>query len=338
MFLRSLTFTTTLLCATIPAVAQTESVYPEGVEIREYTGWQSSITLDAGEVVTVITPAAGGRVMRYALNYDNIIYEKTDTAGRVLTDPEDQWSFGGYQVDLGPELRGIPRHDELWRGVYSWHIPGPYAAKVTSKPDKATGIQIIKEFVMDPNNGDLGIVQTMKNVSKKNVSYSLWDRTLCQGGGFAIIPVNRNSQFKNDWAMRVGDSKANWRYDGNFEAPREIELRKKHVIIRCQGPATKIGGDSTAGWVAYARGRLLFVKYFPYFPDGNYSDGGCSVEVYFNEQFAELEPLSPEVTLKPGESYSFPEQWVIIELDRAVNTHKDASKILKQIPPSPFAN
>lgn len=318
--------------------AQTSKPYPEGVEVREYTGWQSSIFLDTGEVVAVVTPAAAGRVMRYALNYDNIIYEKPETAGRVLTDENDPWSFGGYQVDIGPELRGIPRHDELWRGVYSWHVPDPYSARVTSKPDKGTGVQLIKDFVMDPGNGDLGIVQTMKNISDKDISYCLWDRTLCLGGGFAIVPINKNSQFKNGWAMRVGERNKNWRYDGTVRSPREVEVMRGHAIIRCQGPATKIGLDSTEGWVAYARGRMLFVKYFPYFANGNYSDGGCSVEVFFNEQFAELEPLSPEVTLKPGEEYSFPEQWVLIELDRAVNTHKDARKILKLIPPSPFAN
>ncbi len=337
MFQRSLIYLTVLSLATASALAQTNSAYPKGVEVREYTGWQSSITLDSGEVVAAITPAAGGRVMRYALNYDNVIYEKNDTAGRVLTDPNDQWSFGGYQLDIGPELRGIPVHDELWRGVYSWFIPGPYSARVTSKPDQNTGIELTKEFTMDPDNGDLGIVQSMKNISDKDVSYCLWDRTLCLSGGFAIIPVNRRSQFENGWAMRVSDQDNEWHYDGNMEAPREVEVMKNHVIIHCQGPEKKIGVDSTAGWIAYARGRLLFVKYFPHTPGGNYSDGGCTAEVFFNETFAEIQTLSPEVTLKPGESYSFPEQWVIIELDRAVNTHRDARKILDRIPPSPFA-
>ena len=326
-----------LAFATTGAFGQAAGAYPEGVEVRDYTGWSSSIFLDTGEVVAAITPAAAGRVMRYALNYDNIIYENRDTAGRILTDPRDPWSYGGYQIDIGPELRGIPRHDELWRGQYSWHVPGPYSARVTSKPDMNTGVQLTKEFVMDPENGDLGIVQTMKNISDQDVSYCLWDRTLCLGGGFAIVPVNRRSIFKNGWAQRVGERNQDWRYDGDAEKPREVEIMRGHVIIQCQGPATKIGVDSTEGWVAYARGRLLFVKYFPYFPEGRYTDGGCSVEVYFNEQVAELEPLSPEVTLKPGEEYSFPEQWVLIELDRSVNTHRDARKILSKIPPSPFA-
>lgn len=321
----------------ITATAQDKSVYPAGVQVRDYTGWHNSIFLDSGDVEAVIVPGAAGRVMRYALNYENIIHENPETAGRVLTNPEDRWSFGGYQIDLGPELRGIPRHDELWRGVYSWHIPGPFTARVTSKPDPSTGIEITKEFVMDPDNGDLGIVQIMRNISSTNLSYCLWDRTLCKGGGFAIVPLNSRSRFKNKWAKRVGDGVGTWAYDGAAEEPRELEIRRGHAIIQCQGPASKFGFDSTEGWIAYARGKLLFVKYFPYFPDGNYSDGGCSVEVYFNETFAELEPLSPEVPLEPGASYSFPEKWVLIELDRPINTHRDASRILDRIPPSPFA-
>ena len=31
-----------------------------------------------------------------------------------------------------------------------------------------------------------------------------------------------------------------------------------------------MGADSDAGWIAYMRGRLLFVKYYPYFPNGAY--------------------------------------------------------------------
>jgi hypothetical protein len=78
------------------------------------------------------------------------------------------------------------------------------------------------------------------------------------------------------------------------------------------------------------------VKYFPYSPKGDYSDGGNSVELYFDKSVGELEPLSPEVTLKPGESYSFPEKWTLIELNDEVTTFEEARKLVKKVPPSPF--
>ncbi|HAV61898.1 MAG TPA: hypothetical protein DCY13_05995, partial [Verrucomicrobiales bacterium] len=182
------------------------------------------------------------------------------------TGPEDRWRFGGFQSDLGPELRGIPAHDVLWRGVHSWHIPGPFMARVTSKPDPVTGVQLEKEFVIDPDNGELGMTLKMINVSKEPVSYCHWDRTLCHGGGFAIIPLNAKSQFRNRWALRTGERGRDWRYDGNAPLPRGAKVMKNHLIVQCQGPPTKLGADSTEGWIAYARGRQMLVKFFPHYP------------------------------------------------------------------------
>jgi hypothetical protein len=99
----------------------------------------------------------------------------------------------------------------------------------------------------------------------------------------------------------------------------------------------KVGADSDAGWIAYAREKMLFVKYFPVFPKANYSDGGNTVEFYCSDRVAELEPLSPEITLKSGENYTFPEKWTLIELDKEVTGYEQARGLVKQIPRSPFA-
>ncbi len=323
---------TLAITAQLPAA---DAVYPVGTEVGDYAGWKSALTLGNGEVRAVIVPEAGGRVLRYGLHRENILWENAELAGKSAAELKGR-SAGGYQIDIGPELRGMPPHPDLWGGEYAWHIPGPYSARVTSKPDPNAGVQIIKEFRLDPDNGDLGIIQTLKNTSTGTVSYCLWDRTLALHSGFAIIPLNARSRFKNKWALRIKDADGKWQYDGGAQAPREVKVIKNHLIVRCQGPATKVGADSAEGWIAYARGRLLFVKYFPYYPGGNYTDGGCSVEVYFDERFGELEPLSPEVELKPGESYTFPEKWALIELDEEVSTPEQAQRAVRKIPPSPF--
>jgi predicted membrane-bound mannosyltransferase len=85
------------------------------------------------------------------------------------------------------------------------------------------------------------------------------------------------------------------------------------------------------------RGKLLFVKYFPFVPGGNYIDNGISVAHYFNDTIAELEPLSPEARLKLEGEYTFPEHWTLTRLDRDVTTHEEARAVADRIPPSPFA-
>ena len=100
----------------------------------------------------------------------------------------------------------------------------------------------------------------------------------------------------------------------------------------------KAGADSDAGWIAYTRGKILFVKYFPVFAQGNYSDGGNTVAFDCHSRGVELQPLSPETTLKGGGTYSFPEKWTLIELVDEVTTYEKARALVKQhIPPSPFA-
>ncbi|MBV8878338.1 MAG: hypothetical protein JO332_00100, partial [Planctomycetaceae bacterium] len=108
------------------------------------------------------------------------------------------------------------------------------------------------------------------------------------------------------------------------------------LVARADGPSSKIGADSDGGWIAYARGKQLFVKYYPYFADGVYSDGGNSVELYFDPKVCELEPLSPEVPLAPGRAYEFMERWLVLPLEREATTWEEARELVKKIPPHPF--
>ena len=43
--------------------------------------------------------------------YENIIYENPTSFGKTLGNTTTNFWVGGYQCDIGPELRGIPDHD-----------------------------------------------------------------------------------------------------------------------------------------------------------------------------------------------------------------------------------
>jgi hypothetical protein len=107
-------------------------------------------------------------------------------------------------------------------------------------------------------------------------------------------------------------------------------------VAETGGDATRLGADSDGQWIAYARGRLLFVKYYLYSPRGDYPGAGNSVEVYFDRRVTELNPLSPETALPPGGSFLFPEKWVLLPLDREVTTAEEARRLVPKIPPPPF--
>ncbi len=311
--------------------AETPALFPEGVELRPFRAAKGALRLfseDTG-ISAAITPSFGGRVMFYGIEAQNLLWIPEQRGSSSALEA------GGYQLDIGPELRGIPPRPVLWAGQYRSDAPRDFTVTVASLPDPLLGVQLIKEIVIDPETGDLGFSQVITNTSRQEVSFCHWDRTLVQPDGYIIAPLNKKSRFKKKWAVRRGET-GNYFYDGDNPESDRVVIKSGHLFVKASGKATKIGLDTDGGWVAYAWRHYLFIKYFPYYKDGEYTDGGCTLELFWNGRFAELEPLSPEVRLKPGESYRFPEMWKIIELKDEVNSLKDARKALKKVPRSPF--
>jgi hypothetical protein len=273
--------------------------------------------------------------MSYSLNGQNILFENPSSAGKTLHNSNTGFWMGGYQCDIGPEIRGLPEHPLLWIGPYRWEIPRDYQVRMTSEWDPAIRVQLSKELLFDPESGEVGLTQILKNISDRPVSYCLWDRTLCRGGGFAFFPLSKTSRFPARWSLRrTIDNKYN--YDGVSPESSKVRILDGVLVAECRGEPTKLGADSDAGWIAYVLGSQLLVKYFPYYKKGNYSDGGNSVELYWDQQVAELEPLSPEIALRPEEDYSFPEKWVLTSLKNEVKTFQQARALVAKIRPSPF--
>lgn len=319
-----------------PVFAQ-EKALPHGIESRRYTGWEECVFLNASEVPVqaIIIPAVGGRIINFSYDNDNILFENAASAGRTLSDNKGPFWASGYQCDVGPELGHIPKHDQLWIGPYTWKAPGDYSIQLSSEVDPNLGLATEKQILMSPDTGELGIVQRLRNESGSTKEYCLWDRSLCKGGGFALFPLNKHSRFKAGWSQRMTVG-TNYIYNGDSPSLPQVHILDGVLVTETFGEASKVGADSDAGWVAYARGKLLFVKYFPYNRKGTYSDGGNSVEVYFDQRVAEIEPLSPQTKLESGQNFSFPEKWVLIPLKKEVTTIQQARDLVKRIKPSPF--
>ncbi len=311
-----------------------------GVTQETYSRWADALVMRGGDCRLVVVPSEAGRALNFSFNSENVLYENPVAVAGSLGTAARGFNPGGAQCDVGPELRGIPAHPDLWLGPWLARTPRDYVIQVISGPELALGIQIDKEFTMDQDTGEVGVLQRMRNIVNSDVSFCLWDRTLCQGGGFALLPAGRKSQFKSRWSIRRG-TPGDWRYDGDRPADARARLLNDVLVVQARGlPESrelKVGTDSDAGWIAYARGRILFVKYFPVFPKQGYTDGGNTVEFYCDERVAELEPLSPEVGLKPGQEYIFPGKWLLIGLPEEVTTHDKARALVKKIPKSPFA-
>jgi hypothetical protein len=311
---------------------------PAGVEVRPYTGWDPSIFLNATErpVEAVIVPAVGGRVVHFSLKGENILLENPSAQGRTMDETGRELLLGGYECDVGPRPPGTQPHSELIQGRHGWTLKGDFAAHVNSMPDVDLGVVVEKDFLLAPDTGDLGVMQRMRNVSEKEVSYFLRDRTICRGGGFILLPLNKHSRFKAGWSQRRHVNGRTF-YDGAHPSAIQAKVLDGVLVVSAVGDVTEIAADSMAGWIAYARGRLLFVKYFQCSPGGRYSEGGNTVEAYFDQRAVELSPLSAETKIAPGQEMSFAEKWTLTDLPHEVTTWDEARRLVRKIPPSPFA-
>lgn len=316
-----------LLCAF--ACSAPSARIPGRVQVGAYLGSEPALLLSTpdAKATAVVLPAAAGRVVSYALDGENILYNPSRN-GQPQPD-------GGYGLDLGPE-RTIPPHPMLWKARHTWALMGDVVT-VTSEREPAVGMRVGKNVRIDGATGALDVLQRMTNVSDGEQAWCFWDRTLCKSGGFGILRLNPKSRFPAKWALGTRHGPLWWDYDGKTPSHPLIKVIDGVLVTKTQGAEQKVGADSDAGWIAYVRGRLLFVKYFPYFPDANYIDNGLSVAHYFNDSIAELEPLSPEIRLKPEGESLFAEHWTLTRLDREVTTHEEARALADRIPTYSFA-
>jgi len=315
-----------LSCSSAPSAG------PTRVRIEPYLGVDSCLFLEAPAVgvVAIAMPSEAGRLVHYSVEGESILYQPADPVGGLR-------KGGGYGLDVGPEPRTVPRpHPAIWTQRHGWGKLGDTSIALSSEPCPVLGLKVDRQVTIDGRDGSLSIAQRMKNVTAAEQSYCLWDRTLCKPGGFTLIPLNAKSRFRAGWALGKRNEKKLWDYDGDAPAHESCRVLDRMLVVRSIGPEQKVGADSDAGWIAYVRGRVLFVKYYAYDPAGRYTDGGLSVAHYYSQTIAELEPISPEVALAPGADYVFPERWTITQLDEAVTTFEEARAVAARVPPSPF--
>jgi hypothetical protein len=336
MAMKNLTVPVLLLLASALTIqsAPKPNALIKGIRLGTHTGWNNSFFFKGGKVEAVVVPAVGARILSYSLNGENILFEVPSSAGKVLDAASDFW-VGGYQADVGPELANVPDHKALWMGPYNWESLYERGVRFFSRSDTNIGVQLEKEILMDRKTGELGLNQILRNTSDHVISRCLWDRTLCKAGGYALFPLNKKSRFPAGWSLRRG-SNGKYTYDGEHPESPNVQILDGVLVAKTPGPETKIGADSDAGWIAYTFGNLLFIKYFPYQPGQKYTDGGNSVELYFDDKVAELEPLSAEIPLRPGKVFSFPEKWVLRSLKQEVKSFEEARALVSQIPQNPF--
>ena len=285
----------------------------DGAHVVTYYGYDDCIQLKNDHVSVVLCPAAGGRVLEYALDGKNVLYLPDGDEGWKYSKPGDRGNMTAGRFDIGPE-KVVKRGPLLWMGRWKGEITGDRTARLISQKDPASGVQLIREFELAKNSSHLICAQTIHNVSDSAVSLCHWSRTFAVGDGIAVVPRSPLGRFPNGYVMYSDGANIGIRP----EDPN-IDVTDSDVVINAAPRFPKLGFDSMTGWLAYAAPTdQLFVKRFLTYPDRAYNEvAGLTISVWYPKDrgMVELEPIGPAANLKPGEKESFAEEWWLVDYE-----------------------
>jgi len=302
---RSLLIIGFLLCSTSLLSADDRT----GVSQVSAYGYDDCLKIFNNLTSVIICPRVGGRILSYKHQGHESLPLPKEGEGWTYESGKGGGSPIPGRFDIGPETT-IPKHPELWQGIWQGEIIADRHVRVVSPHDKATGVQLVRDYKLDSKTSQLECRQTMTNRSKESVEYCYWSRTFALGGGIVVIPLTKPSRFPHQYVMYTPAPVINY-------LPEDQNIRRRDGFLEILGPPAhpKLGMDTQAGWFAYLMPNdLMFVKQYPVYPDRVYNEvAGLTLSIWYPDRpMVELEPIGPREKLKPGESASFTETWFLV--------------------------
>jgi len=292
-----------------------------------FQGWRA-LQLRNGLVTVTVVPDLGGRIMEYNLGDHPFLWTNPAEYGKLYDAPktaaERKWhNFGGYKIWPSPQSQWGGPPDPLgstldggrWTGRITKDSGESAVVELTSPADaEVTGLQMLRRVTLHAGTTRVDIQETFRNVSKRELTWSIWDVTQVPGAlrgdgqpsreARIYLPLNPASVFTNGYQHIIADPTDQWTVinDG------------KLLQTSYGGQTGKIGADSMDGWIAYVDElhKMTYAKTFDVTPGATYPDQGSTVEVYTSKAetpYMEVEVLSPLQKLAPGAEMSFVQSW-----------------------------
>lgn len=274
-------------------------------------GYDSCIQLKNEKVEVILEPNAGGRVIRYAMNGVNVLYEDSTQNGWTssASKPRSKGHLAGGRFDIGPSRTKI-NTDLFFFGKWKAVITGKLSARLISQTDAVTQIYLIRDFILDEHTSRLTCTQTIVNKGANAFSASFWSRTFAVGNGICVMPVPENGRFPNRYVMFMNRDTINM-----LPVDSNISVHNGYLIIKGPPQKPKLEMDvASPAWISYAvPDNLLFVKKFNVYQNRTYGDvTAANASIWYNGmQMTEIEPIGPVETVLPGHKTSFTEVWYL---------------------------
>lgn len=257
--------------------------------------------LENGRIRLELLEEAGPRVVRLGVpGGENLFVEMPERAWET---PQGRYQIrGGHRLWHAPEA--FPRsYQPDNAGLAIAPLPG--GLRLTQPVEPHTGIRKVMDVVLGA--GAVALVRhELRNEGMWPVELAPWAISQLRPGGLAILPLGAREPQGGPLPDR---SIALWPYT-RWGDPR-VQLTDEYLLAEARVglPPAKLGSFGRRGWCAYLLRDTLLVKRFVPRPGLPHPDGGCNMEIYFDQYNLELETLGPLVRLAPGEATEHSERW-----------------------------
>ena len=303
------------------------------VEKVEYKGWPNCYRVSNGEVELVVTSDVGPRVIRFGFVGGQNLFKEF---------PEQ---LGGKGEDAVPVARRAPRLEGARRSGWHRGPPTMFRFRSRSSPDGLVAREPVEPLTklqkeiavrMAPSGTEVEVLHRITNQSLFPLEFAAWAMSMMAQGGMAITgfpPRGRhpiNLEATNPLVM--------WAYTDLSD--NRWKFTKKYMMLR-QDPkiadAQKLGLFNPHTWVAYVLNGEAFVKQARADAGSAYPDFGCSFETFTNDEFLEIETLSPLTKVLPTRAVEHTEHWSLHRNVRLSNlTDEELDRvILPLLQPAP---
>lgn len=283
------------------------------VNIREinYSNYGKCIELSNGLVDVCVTVDIGPRIIRYGFTgCKNMMHEDTERSGHKSGSAFDSYygdgakwySYGGHRLWTSPE--SLPRTYYPDNAAVMYEICGN-SVKLFCDEQIRNNIQMTTTLTLSENSSELLVEHEIKNTGAFDAVFAAWALSVMAGGGMCAV-----ANTKRDTGLLSNRAVALWPYAKMND--ERVYWGEDFITLRQQrgcGSAFKFGTTNENGYALYFNHNCMFVKKYTHEYGANYPDGGMSFESYTNDDFIEVETLSPLSAVSPGKSICHAERW-----------------------------
>lgn len=274
------------------------------VEKVAYKGWENCYRVSNGTVELVVTGDIGPRVIRYGfVGGQNVFKEFTDQLGK--SGEADFQLRGGHRVWKAPEdpvASWAPDNAPVRVEVLADGVLATEPVEPLTKLQKAIAVHLAS------TGTDVSVTHRITNKTLFPLELSVWAMSMMADGGLSITGFPPRGRHPVDLAAT--NPLVMWAYTDLSD--KRWTFTKKYMMLRQDrnvADPQKLGLFNADTWVAYLRNGEAFVKQARSDPAKTYPDFGCSFEEFTNNEFLEIETLSPMTKVAAGESVEHIEHW-----------------------------